>query len=217
MVEQRHIAAMSYFTPQGSLDNMSIIIVCFPGAPQVSQKALQEEAELEQRIEQKVAEIVGLIRARDEDPDLLHVIKFLTSENIPGLPPGGGVTSKMPVSESDGGAPGYGSIPAAGGAPHTEEDDVESAPLLAPQDPPAGKKERVSSTSSASTAWLPLTKEELQEEEAGDGGGGGGRWKKIRSRLVWLFWLCWLAMLGTAIAIIVQSPRPTAAPLRWWQ
>jgi len=114
---------------------------------------------------------------------------------------------RMPVSESDGGAPGYGSIQGAGGAPHTEE-DVESAPLLSPQDPPAGNQ-RVSSSPSA---WLPLTKEELLGEA-----GGGGRWKKIRSRLVWLFWLCWLAMLGTAIAIVVQSPRPTAAPLRWWQ
>lgn len=40
--------------PQGSLDNISIIIVCFPGAPQVSQEALQQEAELEQQIETKV-------------------------------------------------------------------------------------------------------------------------------------------------------------------
>ncbi|KAK0148933.1 Protein phosphatase 1A [Merluccius polli] len=79
---------------KGSLDNMSIIIVCFPGAPQVSQKALQEEAELEQLIDLKVGEIIGLIRSKDEDPDLLYIIKFLTAENIPGLPPGGGIISK---------------------------------------------------------------------------------------------------------------------------
>lgn len=36
------------------MDNISIIIVCFPGAPQVSQEALQQEAELEQQIEAKV-------------------------------------------------------------------------------------------------------------------------------------------------------------------
>lgn len=40
--------------PQGSLDNMSIIIVCFPGAPQLSQEALQQEAALEQLIDMKV-------------------------------------------------------------------------------------------------------------------------------------------------------------------
>ncbi|XP_071380341.1 protein phosphatase, Mg2+/Mn2+ dependent, 1Na (putative) [Centroberyx affinis] len=79
---------------KGSLDNISIIIVCFPGAPQVSQEALQQEAELEQLIDLKVEEIIQLMRSRDEDPDLLYVIKFLASANIAGLPPGGGVTSK---------------------------------------------------------------------------------------------------------------------------
>lgn len=39
---------------QGSLDNISIIIICFPGAPKVSQEALQREAELEQQINMKV-------------------------------------------------------------------------------------------------------------------------------------------------------------------
>ena len=39
---------------QGSLDNISIIIVCFPGAPQISQEALQQEAELEQQMDIKV-------------------------------------------------------------------------------------------------------------------------------------------------------------------
>lgn len=33
---------------------MSIIIVCFPGAPQLSQEALQQEAALEQLIDMKV-------------------------------------------------------------------------------------------------------------------------------------------------------------------
>lgn len=39
-------------------------------------------------------EIIQVMRSRDEDPDLLYVIKFLTAEEIPGLPPGGGITSK---------------------------------------------------------------------------------------------------------------------------
>lgn len=79
---------------KGSLDNMSIIIVCFPAAPQVSQEALQLEAELEQHIDMKVEEIIQVLRSKDQDPDLLYVIKFLASEEIPGLPPGGGITSK---------------------------------------------------------------------------------------------------------------------------
>ncbi|XP_074498204.1 protein phosphatase, Mg2+/Mn2+ dependent, 1Na (putative) [Sebastes fasciatus] len=79
---------------KGSLDNMSIIIVCFSGAPQVSQEALQQEAELEKHIDTKVEEIIQMMRSKDEDPDLLHVIKFLAAEEMPGLPPGGGITSK---------------------------------------------------------------------------------------------------------------------------
>ncbi|KAF7663335.1 hypothetical protein LDENG_00212000 [Lucifuga dentata] len=79
---------------KGSLDNMSIIIICFPGAPQVSQEALQKEAALERLLDMKVGEIIQLMRSSDEDPDLLYVIKILTSEEIPGLPPGGGITSK---------------------------------------------------------------------------------------------------------------------------
>ncbi|XP_058489695.1 protein phosphatase, Mg2+/Mn2+ dependent, 1Na (putative) [Solea solea] len=79
---------------KGSLDNISIIIICFPGAPQVSQEALQQEAALEQQIDMKVEEIIHMIRSRDEDPDLLYVIKFLAAEEMPALPPGGGITSK---------------------------------------------------------------------------------------------------------------------------
>lgn len=79
---------------KGSLDNMSIIIVCFPGAPQLSQDALQQEAQLEQHIDMKVEEIIQMMRSKDEDPDLLYVIKILATEDMPGLPPGGGITSK---------------------------------------------------------------------------------------------------------------------------
>ncbi|KAF7218892.1 protein phosphatase, Mg2+/Mn2+ dependent, 1Na (putative) isoform X2 [Nothobranchius furzeri] len=79
---------------KGSLDNISIIIVCFRGAPQVSQEALQQEAELEQHIDMKVEEIIQRMRSKAENPDLLYVIKFLAEEEMPGLPPGGGITSK---------------------------------------------------------------------------------------------------------------------------
>ncbi|XP_062872855.1 protein phosphatase, Mg2+/Mn2+ dependent, 1Na (putative) [Trichomycterus rosablanca] len=79
---------------KGSLDNMSIIIICFSGAPQVTPEALQQETELEQLLDLKVEEIIQVIRSKNEDPDLLYVMKFLATENIPGLPPGGGITSK---------------------------------------------------------------------------------------------------------------------------
>ncbi|XP_051521067.1 protein phosphatase 1A-like [Myxocyprinus asiaticus] len=79
---------------KGSLDNISIIIICFDGAPKVKLEALQHETELEQIIEQKVEEIIHIIRAKDKEPDLLYVMKFLASENIPGLPPGGGISCK---------------------------------------------------------------------------------------------------------------------------
>ncbi|XP_051535303.1 protein phosphatase, Mg2+/Mn2+ dependent, 1Na (putative) [Myxocyprinus asiaticus] len=79
---------------KGSLDNISIIIICFDGAPKVTPEALQHEAELEQIIEQKVEEIIHIIRAKDQELDLLYVMKFLASESIPGLPPGGGISCK---------------------------------------------------------------------------------------------------------------------------
>ncbi|KAK0148935.1 4F2 cell-surface antigen heavy chain [Merluccius polli] len=100
---------------------------------------------------------------------------------------------------------GYGSIAAAAAAaaPRRPE-DAESAALLPAEEP--------SDQRGASSSWQPLTKEELQ-----GGSAGSLRWAKVRSRLVLLFWLSWLAMLGAAVAIVVVSPRPVAAPLRWWQ
>ncbi|KAJ8280188.1 hypothetical protein GJAV_G00051610 [Gymnothorax javanicus] len=215
---------------KGSLDNMSIIIICFPGAPQVSPEALQREAELEEVIESKVTEALQLLRSKDEEPDLLYVIKFLTSENIPGLPPGGGIASKRDCiisayqkltvtyrkqladtarsAVADGGR----NMPlqvngdpgygsvAASAAPAGSPGGSETAPLLIPDAEPQG-----------CSSLGPLSKEEL-ELVAGD-----PWWRQLRFRLVLLFWLGWLAMLGTAIAIIATSPRPVAPPLLWWQ
>ncbi|XP_029029713.1 protein phosphatase, Mg2+/Mn2+ dependent, 1Nb (putative) isoform X2 [Betta splendens] len=79
---------------KGSLDNISIILLCFPGAPQLSADALHQEAELEDLLESKVAEIYDELCARGEEPDLLSVLTVLASSAIPGLPPGGGIQSK---------------------------------------------------------------------------------------------------------------------------
>ncbi|KAL7849021.1 hypothetical protein SRHO_G00206440 [Serrasalmus rhombeus] len=59
--------------------------------------------------------------------------------------------------------------------------------------------------------WKPMNREQLEAVAGGPG------WRKFRSRLVLLIWLGWLTMLGTAIMVIVQSPRPVATPLHWWQ
>ncbi|KTG40732.1 hypothetical protein cypCar_00011183 [Cyprinus carpio] len=79
---------------KGSLDNISIILVCFPGAPQLSPEALHQEAELEDFLESKVAEIFEELSTRGDEPDLLSVLTVLASTVIPGLPPGGGLQSK---------------------------------------------------------------------------------------------------------------------------
>ncbi|KAK1788317.1 hypothetical protein P4O66_016766 [Electrophorus voltai] len=79
---------------KGSLDNISIILVCFPGAPQLSHEALHHEAELEDLLESKVAEIFEELSGRGDEPDLLSVLTVLASTVIPGLPPGGGLQSK---------------------------------------------------------------------------------------------------------------------------
>ncbi|XP_047676701.1 4F2 cell-surface antigen heavy chain [Tachysurus fulvidraco] len=75
----------------------------------------------------------------------------------------------------------------------------ETLPLLIPEDEPE------------QNYLKPLTRAEL---EAAAGGPG---WKKFRSRLILLFWLSWLTILGIAITVIVQSPRPVAHRLPWWQ
>ena len=41
------------------------------------------------------------MRSREEDPDLLYVIKFLAAEEMPGLPPGGGITSKWVQAQAN--------------------------------------------------------------------------------------------------------------------
>ncbi|XP_073680104.1 protein phosphatase, Mg2+/Mn2+ dependent, 1Nb (putative) [Garra rufa] len=85
---------VSSMPKQGSLDNISIILVCFPAAPQLSPEALHQEAELEDFLESKVAEIFEELSATGDEPDLLSVLTVLASTVIPGLPPGGGLQSK---------------------------------------------------------------------------------------------------------------------------
>ncbi len=95
------------------------------------------------------------------------------------------------------GDPGYVSISAGGR--FTELDSSETVPLLIPDIQPQRH------------VWKPLSRKELEKC------AGGPEWKKFRSRLVLCFWIGWLIMLGTAIAIIIQSPRTESPSLHWWQ
>ena len=76
---------------QGSRDNMSIIIIAFPSAPKVDQEAVKKENELNALLERKVTE---LIESHNNDVELSYVHQFLADEDIPHLPPGGGLASK---------------------------------------------------------------------------------------------------------------------------
>lgn len=95
------------------------------------------------------------------------------------------------------GDPGYGSVSA--GCRFTGLDESETVPLLIP-DPELHQH-----------TWKPLNTDELEKCAGGPG------WKKFRSRLVLAFWVGWVIMLGSAIGVIVQTPRTVPPLLLWWQ
>ena len=70
---------------------MSIIIIAFPSAPKVDQEAVKQENELNSILEKKVTE---LIESHNNDVELNYVYQFLADEDIPHLPPGGGLAAK---------------------------------------------------------------------------------------------------------------------------
>uniref|UniRef100_A0A1L8DL16 Protein phosphatase 2c n=1 Tax=Nyssomyia neivai TaxID=330878 RepID=A0A1L8DL16_9DIPT len=75
---------------KGSRDNMSIIIIVFPGGPSPSQEAIQAETELEAQLEKAIKEIIDSTPGLDYE----NLLQRLYDEHIPGLPPGGGLVSK---------------------------------------------------------------------------------------------------------------------------
>lgn len=107
----------------------------------------------------------------------------------------GKTPGRMPLNAGDA---GYGSVRGPGLTGSVGES--ESAPLLIPAEDPEPVRR-----------WKPMSKEELEVAAGGPG------WRRARCYLVLLFWLAWVAMLGTSIAIIVVSPKPVAAQLKWWQ
>ncbi|XP_020028546.2 probable protein phosphatase 1N [Castor canadensis] len=79
---------------KGSLDNMTCIVVCFPGAPRACEEAIRREIALDAVLSHKVAE---LYVSAQEPPSLNTVFRTLVSEDIPDLPPGGGLYCKAAV------------------------------------------------------------------------------------------------------------------------
>ncbi|XP_062980050.1 protein phosphatase 1B isoform X1 [Elgaria multicarinata webbii] len=84
---------------KGSRDNMSIVLVCFSNAPKVSDEAMKRDAELDKHLESRVEEIMEK-SGEGGMPDLAHVMRILSAENIPNLPPGGGLAGKRNIIEA---------------------------------------------------------------------------------------------------------------------
>ncbi|KAH6925347.1 hypothetical protein HPB50_003888 [Hyalomma asiaticum] len=107
---------------RGSKDNMSIVLVLFPGAPSVSDEALQHDRELNQLIEKRITGkwflqslsktemcsfsmkhvpwlFSGQIVSEGSDAELNNIIQTLAEEELPGLPPGGGILAKRSFIE----------------------------------------------------------------------------------------------------------------------
>ncbi|TRY83972.1 hypothetical protein DNTS_006291 [Danionella cerebrum] len=106
------------------------------------------------------------------------------------------------------GDPAHGSVSVqVGRYPDLNYSNSETAPLLVPECHHDHRFHR----HQQQAHWRPLNREELEII------AGGPRWRKLRSRLLLCFWFCWLLMLGTAVAIIIQTPKAVTPDLRWWQ
>ncbi|XP_007532289.3 LOW QUALITY PROTEIN: probable protein phosphatase 1N [Erinaceus europaeus] len=79
---------------KGSLDNITCILVCFPGAPGPCKEAIKKEKELDAVLGHRVAELCA---SAQEPPSLNEVFRTLISEGIPNLPPGGGFYCKATI------------------------------------------------------------------------------------------------------------------------
>ncbi|XP_053731471.1 protein phosphatase 1B isoform X2 [Synchiropus splendidus] len=83
---------------KGSQDNMSVVLVCLPNAPKVSEEAVERDTELNNYLETRVEE---MLKGDERFPDLVSVMRSLaTDSRMPALPPGGGLASKRSVIEA---------------------------------------------------------------------------------------------------------------------
>ncbi|KAI5213539.1 probable protein phosphatase 1N isoform X3 [Manis pentadactyla] len=79
---------------KGSLDNMTCILVCFPGAPRPWEEAIRKELAVDAALGRRVTELCS---SAQEPPSMNTVFRILVSEDIPNLPPGGGLYCKATV------------------------------------------------------------------------------------------------------------------------
>lgn len=84
---------------KGSKDNMTIILVTFPGAPQVSNDAVAREQQFEFHLRERIEEIV-MLRDSANDTDVDYVLRALMNQEIPGLPPGAGLHAMRSLVEA---------------------------------------------------------------------------------------------------------------------
>ncbi|KAL1514235.1 hypothetical protein ABEB36_003523 [Hypothenemus hampei] len=75
---------------KGSRDNMSIVLVVFPGAPKPYPEAVQAEQDLDATLERRIKEIVE----QNNNIEFAQLLSKLDMLEFEGLPPGGGLHSK---------------------------------------------------------------------------------------------------------------------------
>ncbi|GLV43327.1 alphabet [Carabus blaptoides fortunei] len=80
---------------KGSRDNMSIVLVVFPGGPRPTAEAIKAEQELEATIERQIKEFVE----QGDNVEFPCVLQKLLDLDIQGLPPGGGLAAKRAYIE----------------------------------------------------------------------------------------------------------------------
>ncbi|XP_056639774.1 protein phosphatase 1A [Diorhabda carinulata] len=79
---------------KGSRDNMSIVLIVFPGAPKPTPEAVMAEKELDATIERHIKDVI-----EQGDKQFQQILHSLMSIHIEGLPPGGGWASKRTLIE----------------------------------------------------------------------------------------------------------------------
>lgn len=80
---------------KGSKDNMSIIIIAFPGAPKPTEEAIEAEKQLEKQIEKIAREEME----SGEIQEYYDLLGAFDARQIEGIPPGGGLHSKYAIIE----------------------------------------------------------------------------------------------------------------------
>lgn len=81
---------------KGSRDNMSIVIVTFPGAPKIVQDEVEKDNICNQKIENRIKELIESSQSRIE---FSHVLTSLSQEKWEEFPSGGGFYAKQTLIE----------------------------------------------------------------------------------------------------------------------